>query len=144
MLTLESSLSVGLHDQMRRICFNMETVKVQVAQISESSREQGGRQTFMLQSSQQVKIPQFPRNEDESFEAPEIDPSLDALAAASRLSQPQAPGLDALERPYAVTFDLIRNICKQDCRCTCHQGVRIRSPPYLSIIIGSLLIRYTA
>lgn len=98
----------------------------------------------MLQGSQQVKIPQFPRNEDESFEAPEIDPSLDALAAASRLSQPQPLGLDALERPYAATFSLIRNISEQDCSCTCHQGGRLRTPPYLSTILGSLLIGYTA
>ena len=129
---------------MRKICFNMEMVKVQVAQISESPREQSGRQTLMLQGSQQVKMPQLSRNENGSFETPEIDPSLDSLAAAPRLSQPQCPGLDALARPYAATFDLIRNICEQDCSCMCHQGRRIRSPPYLSTIFGSLLIGYTA
>ena len=144
MLTLERSLSLGLHDQMRRICFNMEMVKVQVAQISEPSREQSGGQKLILQGSQQAKVPQLPRNEDKSFEAPEIDPSLDILAAAPRLSQPQSPGSDALARPYAAAFDLIRNICEQDCSCTCHRGGRFRSPRYLSSVFGSLLIGYTA
>ena len=144
MLTLGRSLSLGLHDQMRRICFNTEMVKAQVAQISEPSWEQSAGQTLMLQGSQQAKIPQLSRNEDKSSEAPEVDPSLDTRTAAPRLSQPHSPGLDALARPYAATFDLIRNICEQDCSCTCHQGGRIRSPRYLSTILGSLLIGYTA
>ena len=98
----------------------------------------------MLQSSQQAKVPQLSRNEDDSFEAPGIDSNLDILAAALNLSQPQSPALDALARPYAATFDLIPNNCEQDCSCTCHQGGRVRSPPYLSTILGSLLIGYTA
>ena len=144
MLIQERSLSLGLHDQMRRICFNMEMVKIQIAQISEPSREQSGPQTLMLQGSQQAEIPRLPRTEDEFFEAPEVDLSLDTLAAAPRLSRPQFSGSDALARPYAATFDFIRNICEQDCSCTCHQGGRIRSPRYLSTILGSLLIGYTA
>ena len=119
-------------------------VKVQVAQISEPSREQSGGQKFMLQGSQQAKVPQLSRNEDKSFEAPEIDPSLDILAAAPRLSQPQSPVSDALARPYAAAFDLIRNICEQDCSCTCHRRGKFRSPSYLSSVFGSLLIGYTA
>ena len=144
MLTLERSLSLGLHDQMRRVCFNMEMVKVQVAQISEPSKEQSGGQTLMLKGSQQGKDPQPFKNEDNFFEAPEINLSLDTLAAAPRLNQPQSPGLDALARPYAATFDLTRNICVQDCSCTCHQGGSIRSPHYLNTIFGSLFIGYTA
>ena len=144
MLTLERSLSLGLHDQMRRICFNMEMVKVRVAQMSEPSREQSGAQTLMLQGSQQAKIPRPSRNEEESFEPSGIDQSLDTLAAAPRLSRLQSSGSDDLARPYAATFDLIRNICEQDCSCTCHQGWRIRSPRYLSTIFGSLLLGYTA
>ena len=119
-------------------------VKVQIAHISETSEEQSGRRTLMLQGSQQAKIPQLSQNEDESFEAPEIDSSLDTLAVARRLNRHQSPGSDALARPYGATLDLIRNICEQDCSCTCHQGGRIRSPPYLSTILGSLLIGYTA
>ena len=143
MLTLESSLSLGLHDQMRQIYFEIETIKVQVAQISEPSREPSGRQTLMLQGSLQAKILQLLQNQDIFVEAPEIDPSLDIHAAAPRLSQPQSPELDALARPYATTFDLTRNICEQDCSCTCHQGGRITSPRYLGTILGSLLIGYT-
>ena len=144
MLTLERSLSLGLHDQMRRICFNMETVKVQVAQISEPSKERSGEQALMLQGSQQAKISQLFRNEDKFFEAPKIYPSLYTLAAAPRLNQPQSPGLNALARPYAATFNFTRNIYEQECSCTCHQKGRIRSPRYLSTIFGLLLIRYTA
>ena len=142
MLILKRSLSLGLHDQMRRIYFNIEIVKVQVAQISEPPREQSGAQTLMLQGSQHAKFSRLSRNEDESFESPEIDLSLENLAAAPRLSR--SSGSDALARPYAASFDLVRNICEQDCSCTCHQGGRIRSPRYLSTILGSLLIGYTA
>ena len=144
MLTLKRSLSLGLHDPMQRICFNMEKVKVQIAQISEPSRDQSGEQTLMFRGSQQSRSPQRFLNEDKFIEAPETLPSLDTLAAAPRFSQPQSPGLDALARHYAATFDLIRNVCEQDCSCTCHQGGRIRSPRYLSTIFGSLLIGYTA
>ena len=98
----------------------------------------------MLQGSQQAKTPQLSRNEDKFFEAPEIHPSLDTVAAVPRPSQLQSPGLDALARSYVANFDLIRNIGEQDCSCTCHQGGRIRSPRYLSTILGSLLIGYTA
>ena len=144
MLTLGRFVSLGVHDQMRRICFRIETVKFQVAQPGEAPRGQDGGQTPELRGSEQAVTDQFFQNENRISEASETDTDLETFAMSSRLCQFQSPQSEALVRPYAATFDLTRSLCEPDCSCACHKGGRIRSPRYLNAIFGSLLIGYGA
>ena len=142
MLTLRRFVSLGLHDQMQRIRFVMETVNFQVAQPGEASSGQHGGEALKLRGSERAVTDQLFQNENQTYEPSETDTDLKAFAMSSRLCQSQSPQSEALVRPYAATFDLTRSLCEPDCSCACHEGGRIRSPRYLNAIFGSLLIGY--
>ena len=144
MLTLRRSVTLGLHDQMQRICFVMETVNFQVAQSGEASSGQHGGELLKLRGSEHAVTDQFFQSENQTSEPSETDTDLKPFAMSSRLRQSRSPQSEALLRPYAATFDLTRSLCEPDCSCACHKVVRIRSPRYLNAILGSLLIGYRA
>ncbi len=139
MLTMLRSTSLGLHDQMRKICLTMEAVNVQVAQSDEAFRGQQTGQSLVLQGSQQAVITQSLQNEN-SPRAPQTD----AYTTLSRLGQSQSSQSDALLTSYAVCFDLVRGLCEQECSCACHNKSSLRSPKNLDAIFGSLWIGYSA
>lgn len=145
MLTLGRSLSLGLHDQIRRMCFTVETLKTQVAQTGEAFMEmepQNG-QTVMLRNSQQAVIPQLFQKGYNDSQASPTNTGVGTFPKSPRLGQSLSPRSDAVVRPYTVTFDLTRSFGEQGCSFACHKRGRIRSPDYLNAAFGSLLVGYS-
>ncbi|CAD6590422.1 MAG: hypothetical protein ASARMPREDX12_004359 [Alectoria sarmentosa] len=97
---LASSLSLGLHDQMRRISFTMETLKLQVAQTSDTFMKSQAEQTLILCGSQQAVIPQFFQKDYNDFQASRKNTGVENFATSLRRGQSQSSQSDAAVMVY--------------------------------------------
>ena len=57
--------------------------------------------------------------------------------------QPVPGGYNALQIAKSNTFKITRKSCKVNCRCSCHEKGRLKSPKILTIL-GSIMIGYNA
>ncbi len=127
---------------MRKVCFKMETLNIKIAQIGDTCIGPRGGQTLLLRESHQPDFSQPLRNEYNYSHASDLDLSL-KTSTSPLPSQPQSPWSEGMTGHYIRTFKLTRSFCGQECCCACHKRGRIRSPPYLNVVLGSLLIGYS-
>lgn len=83
---------------------------------------------------------------------PESETAIVSQSSSSMTQSPflQEPHLnkpslrEARTKPYATSFELVRNACSLDCKCKCHESFRFRTPGFLDTIFGSLFLGYEA
>ena len=154
---LASSTSLEIGAQIRQLCFTVESVSLNTGAarselVGLSSLVQGSLVSSTRQESSHGGFHDEPR----TAAAPDTNEVLhNTLNGSSRkistpstdltLTRPPAPPSHmAPQIAKANNFRIIGKSCNVNCRCSCHKRGSLKSPKFLTTILGSIMVGYSA
>ena len=152
---LSSSTSLGIDAQLRQLRFEVASVSLNTGAARDdlSSRVQdlaSLMQGSLVSSARQETAPGPFRNEQTTAAAPQIVPNCDSQQSSPPTTdlalarQPGASGYNASQIAKSNSFKITGKSCNVNCRCSCHKKGSLKSPRFLTTILGSIMVGYNA
>ena len=158
---LSSSTSLGIDAQIRQLRFEVASVSLNTGTASDELISQVRDLVSLVQGSLASSAGQETapgRDHDEQRtaaatdinEGPQIVPNCDSQQsspAATDLAlarQPGPSGYNASQIVKSNSFKITGKSCNMNCRCSCHKKGRLKSPKFLTTILGSIMVGYNA
>ena len=158
---LSSSTSLGIEAQVRQLRFEVASVSLNTGTASNELISQVRDLASLVQGSLMSSVRQETapgRDHDEQRtaaatdinEGPQIVPNCDsqqsspAATALALAPQPGPSGYNASEIVKSNSFKITCKSCNMNCRCSCHKKSRLKSPKFLTTILGSIMVGYHA
>ena len=156
---LSSSTSLEISAQIRQLCFTVKPVRLNTGAARRELVDQLQDLLSLVQGSSVSSTRQESAhggNYNEHITAPDINEVPEnTLNAISRKISPPSTDL-TLTRPPAPpshmapqiakanSFRIIGKSCNVKCRCSCHKKGSLKSPKFLTTILGSIMLGYNA
>ena len=158
---LSSSTSLGIDAQIRQLRFEVASVSLNtgaarnelISQVQDlASLVQGS----LVSSARQETAPGRFHNEQRTAAAPNINegpqtvPNCDLQQSSPPATdlalarQPGPSGYDASQIAKSNSFKITGKSCNVNCRCSCHKKGSLKSPRFLTTILGSIMVGYNA
>ena len=158
---LSSSTSLGISAQIRQLRFTVESVNIEtgaargelVSQMQDlASLVQGS----LVSSTRQESVYGAFHNGQRTAAAPDtnelsqnvpncVSQKTGPLSTNLALTRQPAPqGYNALQMATPKSFKITGKSCHVNCRCFCHKKGSLKSPKFLTTILGSIMVGYKA
>ena len=158
---LSSSTSLGIDAQIRHLRFEVASVSLNtgaarddlISQVKDlASLVQGS----LVSSARQETAPRRFHNEQrtaaaqDTNEGPQTVPDFDLQQSTSPTTelasarQPRASGYNVSQIAKSNSFKITGKSCNVNCRCSCHKRGSLKSPKFLTTILGSIMVGYNA
>ena len=149
---LSSSTSLGISAQIRHLRFTVESVNIEtgaargelVSQMQDlASLVQGSLVSSAGQEQRTAAAPdthELPQNVP-NWVSQKTGPMSKNLALTR---QPAPGGYNPLQIAKSNSFKITGKSCNMNCRCSCHKKGSLKSPKFLTTILGSIMVGYKA
>ena len=158
---LSSSTSLGIDAQVRQLRFEVASVSLSTGTASDElishirdlkSLVQGP----LLSSARHETAPGHFHDEQGTVAATDINegpqnvPNCDSQQSSpaaidlALARQPGPSGYNASQIVKSNSFKITGKSCNVNCRCSCHKKGRLKSPKFLTTILGSIMVGYNA
>ena len=160
LIVLTTSTSLGINAQIRQPFFTVESVSLDigaacgepVSQMQDlSSLVQGSLVSSTRQGSAHGGFHDEQRTAAAAdTEVPIYDPSCvshQSTPSSRDLALTQKPGpsgYNASQIAKPTSFHITGKYCNLNCRCSCHKKGSLKSPKFLTTILGSIMVGYNA
>ena len=158
---LSSSTSLGIDAQVRQLRFEVESVSLNTGTASDELMSQVRDLASLVQrsfvsSAGQEPAPGHVHEEQRTTaatdinEGPQIVPNCDSQQSSPAatdlvLARQLGPsGYIGSQIAKSSSFRIIGKSCNVSCRCSCHKKGRLKSPKFLTTILGSIMVGYNA
>ena len=158
---LSSSTSLGIDAQIRQLRFEFASVSLNIGTASDELisqvRDLASLVHGSLVSSGRQETALGPFHDEQrtavapnTNEGPQTVPKCDSQQSSSPTTdlalarQPGPSGYHASQMAKSNSFALTGKSCNVNCRCSCHKKGNLKSPKFLTTILGSLMVGYNA
>ena len=155
LIVLTSSTSLGINAQIRQLCFTVESVSLDIGAACGESVSQMQDLSSLVQGSLVSSTRQGSAHggfHDEQRTAAPLDTNPNCISQKTGYPstdlaltrQPAPPSHMAPQLAKANSIRIIGKACNMNCRCSCHKKGSLKSPKFLTTILGSIMVGYSA